>query len=116
MLKQILINAKVQAEQERNNEIANLTRRLQAEKIAPFYAEIEKKKAEAIAKEREAYNQQIVALQNAFEERKKEYETATEEKKSRFSEQVITTETAHINAKYSNVISSIEKMIAENGE
>lgn len=116
MLKDILIEAKRKAEQDLNNEIAIATNKLKTNTIAPFHAEIDKKKNDAIAKEREAYNQQIVELQQRFEARKKEYETAAEEKKKTFLETTIATSTAHITAKYSNTIKELDRMIAENGE
>jgi hypothetical protein len=116
MYRQILIDAKARIEQTRNNEIATLTNKLRTEKIAPFFAEIDKKKVEAIAQERETFNSEIMALQQRFDDRKKEYELAAEDQKRKFSDRIITTETASIVAKYSSAINNLERMIEEAGE
>jgi ribosomal protein S17 len=115
-LKQILIETKVRAEQKQNIEIANCTRKLQNETIAPYFAEIENKKNKAIAEEREKCNQEIMALNQAFEQRKKEYEATAEETKKKFSDRVISAETAKITAQYSSTIANLDKMIADLGE
>ena len=116
MLKDILLEARRRAEQDLNAELLTATNRLKTQTIAPFFAEIEKKKNDAIAKEREAHNQQVLELQQKFEARKKEYEDAAEAKKKAFSETTIATSNARINAQYSSTIANLDKMIAEIGE
>lgn len=116
MLRQILIEAKARAEQQKSSDIAKATSKLQSQTIAPFFAEIDKKKNDAIAKERENYNQQIVELQKQFEDRRKQYEDAAEEKKKTFSETTIATATARIEANYTSTIANLDKMISEQGE
>jgi hypothetical protein len=116
MLKQIILEAKIRAEQERNAEIANCTRKLQTETIAPYFAEIDNKKNNAIAEEREKFNQEIMAMQQRFEERKKEYDAKAEETKKAYAERIIATETARVSAQYSKSIAELDKMLSDIGE
>lgn len=116
MVKEILENAKRQIEAQRTQQLGAIAQKVRIEKIAPYNAELDRKKERAIAEEREKSNTLIAQIQGEFNAKKEEIEKATEETKKAFEKSAIENATAEINALADNAIKSLDEQIANTKE
>ena len=116
---QSLIN-QIKAEEER--EIQAIKIRVMSEKITPYNNEMEKLKVDSIAKRKAeldeekaklltTYNENVAALQQAFDEDKKLIEQTIESKKNENYNSVISSETYEITKKAQRAVSDINNLI-----
>ena len=105
MIKQILENAIISIESQRNNEIQTAKNIAIQQKINPFNVEID-----------DAYKNAVNELTLKFEQDKKALFEAGEKKKSEHKEKIMQEITNNISYKYDLSIAKLKKQIEELGE
>ena len=105
MIKQILENAIISIESQRNNEIQTAKNIAIQQKINPFNVEID-----------DAYKNAVNELALKFEQDKKALFEAGEKKKSEHKEKIMQEITNNISYKYDLSIAKLKKQIEELGE
>lgn len=113
MIKEILQDAVRKCEIERDRQ-ANVARETAIrEKIAPYNAEIDRLRDEAINSKQEQLNANIQAYQEKFAEERKNIIEAAEKKKADNADAVILAETSVVTAEYNKHIAKLNQQIAE---
>lgn len=115
-IKQIVVQAIAQIENEKQRQISLSKEKVIREKILPFNNEVDTARDKAIRELETKLNNDKAVLQAKFEEDKKKLIDGGEKKKAEFQRTAVETEIATINAQTTIAKSKLEKILEELGE
>lgn len=113
MVKEYLEKAIKDIELERDRQSAVIKDRIMREKIAPYNAEIDQKRAKALTELDNELNAKIVELKQAYEAKKAELVKLGEENKKANADSILATELAVVTVEYDTAINKLKAQIAE---
>lgn len=112
-MKDILLQAVKSIEAKRDRDVAVLKDRIVREKVAPYNADIDQKRAMALTELDTELNAKIVELRQVYEAKKQELVRLGEEKKKENAETLLATELAVVTVDYDAQIAKLNAQIAE---
>ena len=113
MIKQHLEEAIKKIEIDRDREANEVRNRVLREKIAPYNAEVDRLRDEAIASKKSALDANILEKQETFAAERKSIIDAAEKKKTDNANAVITAEVAVCTAEYDRHINKLRQQISD---
>lgn len=113
MVKEHLLQAIKSIEAERDGKVAEVKDRVLREKIAPYNANVDQKRASALAEIDNELNAKIVELKATYEAKKQELVRLGEENKKANAESILATELAVVTIDYDAHIAKLNAQIAE---
>lgn len=113
MVKEYLEQAVRAIEAEKERQVAIIKDRLTREKIAPYNADVDQKRAKALAEIDAELNEKIVELKQAYEAKKQELVRLGEENKKENADQIYASELAVFTVEYDKHIAKLNAQIAE---